>query len=297
VIAAEAPPVASTLTADKFAQYVMDGIMAPWPGGRIVASPLARALAATVARVHTLTGTLAGRTVSFDRWLGVLAGVPDGRLNRDALARQAADVVLAIANRVARPPTSLAATALPAPAGGAPFPVPSAVTSILGGFTPPPNWDEREVLRALVRLGSIGALELATLPQRLAVATAMSATTSVLPGIRSRVDVGKVVHPRLEGRYRENYAPPNLVVTDRRVFGGIPPHRMPATGRRLSETIASGHPQLVTLYLSSFDEELQRSGKRTDVTDFGRLANWEIKPVLSAPMGVIQEAWYRCAYN
>jgi hypothetical protein len=72
---------------------------------------------------------------------------------------------------------------------------------------------------------------------------------------------------------------------------------MPVTGTRLSEAIRTAHPQLVTLYLSSLDQELVRSIKRTDVTDFGRFANWEIKPVLSAPIGVMQEAWYRCAYN
>lgn len=33
------------------------------------------------------------------------------------------------------------------------------------------------------------------------------------------------------------------------------------------------------------------------MTDFARLASWEIKPVRSAPIGVMQEAWYRCAYN
>lgn len=76
------------------------------------------------------------------------------------------------------------------------------------------------------------------------------------------MDVGNRVHPRLQGRYRDSYAPPNLVVTDRRVFGGMPPHRMPATGRPLSEAVASAHPQLVTLYVSSLDQQLaaQSSG-------------------------------------
>ena len=85
-------PLTSTLTADKFAQYVTEGILAPWPGGSMVARPLAGALAATVARVHALTGTLAGGAAPFDRWLGMLAGAPDGRLSGDALARQAAGV-------------------------------------------------------------------------------------------------------------------------------------------------------------------------------------------------------------
>jgi hypothetical protein len=291
-----ATPLASTPTADKFARYVIEGLLAPWPGGNLVARPLSGALAATVTRVHALTGMLAGRTAPFDRWLSVLAGAPDGRLNGEALARQAADLVLSIANGVARPPASLAATALPPPAGSNPFPMPSPAPP-LGGFTPPPSWDERTVLRALVQLAAVGAREVATLPPRLAVATAIAGTAVALPGVRSTRDVGNVVHPRLQQRYRSSYAPPNLVVTDRRVFGGIPPHRMPTTGRRLSEAIATAHPQLVTLYLSSFDQQLQRSIKRTDVTDLGRLANWEIKPVLSAPIGVMQEAWYRCAYN
>lgn len=283
--------------ADAFAEYVVEGILAPWPGGRLVARPLANALARTVSTVHATTGTFAGGAAPFDRWLGVMAGAPDGSVTGDALARQAADVVLNIANRVARPSAQLAATALPPPAGSFPSPVPSPLPPIPGGFTPPSNWDQGTVLRALARLGAIGLRELLTLPPRLVVASTIAEVAVALPGVRSTMDVGNQVHQRLQRGYRDSYAPPNLVVTDRRVYGGTPPYRFPQGGQRLSEAISTAHPQLVTLYQSSLDQELERSIKRTDVTDFGRLANWEIKPVLQAPIGVMQEAWYRCAYN
>src|SRR4051794_12406342 len=137
---ASAPPVSTT--ADAFARYVVEGILAPWPGGRLLSTPLVSALARTVTNVHAATGTFAGGAAPFDRWLGVVAGAPDGRLTGDALARQAADVLLNIANRVGRTPSLLAATALPPPAGTFPSSMPSPLPPIPGGFTPPSGWDQ-----------------------------------------------------------------------------------------------------------------------------------------------------------
>jgi hypothetical protein len=114
----------------------------------------------------------------------------------------------------------------------------------------------------------------------------------------SNFDVGRRVHRELEGRYRGGYAPPNLLVTDRRVFGGFP---TAYNGQTLSQ-VAGSNVRLGCCYHAWLNPNY--GGKRQwvsnfrgDITDLGRMAQWEIKPATDAPFAVLQETWYRVAYN
>lgn len=275
-------------TATRLAQHLVDHILHPWPGGSLLTPPIARALADTIGRVHQLTCTMVGQTVPMDRWLGIVVGATDNQLSGDDLARFVADRLIAIVERVTTAPAKLAVTGLPPPSGNVPSPVPS-----LPGFPPfPGRWDPPTVRRALLSLGPIGAAELSTLGPRLAVATTLAEAAVALPGVRSTLLVGSTVHPILQDRYRSSYSPPNLVVADRQATGGAQNYnRTP-----LAQAAATGPASLGALYLAWLNTRWM-SSRRSDLTDLSRLANWEIKPLLSAPTGVLQEAWYRCAYN
>jgi hypothetical protein len=101
------------------------------------------------------------------------------------------------------------------------------------------------------------------------------------------------VHAELQSRYRGRYAPPDLVVTDRTVYGGPPPGY---SGTPMSAALLGGPPQLAAAYLAWMRHDFL-STLRADVTNFSTCSNWEIKPLLQTPTGVLQESWYRCAYN
>jgi hypothetical protein len=124
------------------------------------------------------------------------------------------------------------------------------------------------------------------------VATALAEAAAAFPGIRSTLAVGNTVHPILQDRYRGSYSPPYLVVADRRVSGGAANYNLTP----LAQAAATGPPSLGALYLAWLSTRWI-SNRRSDLTDLSRLANWEIKSLLGAPAGVLQEAWYRCAYN
>jgi hypothetical protein len=213
--------------------------------------------------------------------------MPDAGIEGEDLGRAAANALLPIIERIRASPASLAATT-PPPPGGKPSlpPMPA-----LPGFTPPRNWDQREVLRALSGLGKIGHDELRTLPARLGIATSLAAGALTFPGLRSTMQVGNIVHPVLQQRYRERYLP-NLIVADRQVSGGAQKFNLAP----LSEAATMGPPSLGALYLAWLNTRWV-SSRRSDLTDMSRRVNWEIKPMLQAPLGVLQEAWYRCSYN
>ncbi|RBY97468.1 hypothetical protein DQ237_00445 [Blastococcus sp. TF02-8] len=270
---------------------VAEHLLGRWAGGRLVAAPVAAVLERSLREVHRSVSALVRRPLPIDRWLATaLGGAPQG-LPGDALGRWAADRLIQLLDAVGPASAMSAVAGLPGTPGRPPGlgPVPS-----LPGYTPPARWDERSVLRALLSLGRIGAQEVATLPARMAVATAMSGTAVALPGVRSTAWVGTRVHSELQQRYRASYATGNLVVTDRAVWRQLPP---PAySGLPLSEAAVTGPPALAAMYLAWLSASWT-STRRADVTDLDRAANWEIKPLLQAPAGVLQEAWYRCAYN
>ncbi|MEU8076675.1 hypothetical protein AB0B31_14615 [Catellatospora citrea] len=277
-------------TIEKVAGHLADGLLSRWPGGTLLSAPVSTVLATTLTKVYAMTGAQAPGGV--DRWLATLVGA-DRKRTGDSLARQAADQLLAVVSGMVSAPTSLAAAGMPAlsPLSGT-APAAKAAMSMLPTFPAPPDWSEAAVIRALLRMGKVGLMEIPLLLERLPIATAAAGSALVLPGIRSTADVGNQVHRSLQGRYRQSYAPPNLVVTDRRVFGPT----MPATGRPLSEAVVGGPPQLAPMILGWLNPKFM-STRRADVTDLSRWSNWEIKPFLQAPTAVLQESWYRCSYN
>jgi hypothetical protein len=276
------------------ARPLAERLLAPWGGGSLIAGPVAGVLERALREVHRSVSGLVGRPLPADRWLTTALGGAPANLPPEALSRWCADRLTTLLDSFGPGSATAAVAGLPGipgvpgrPAGLGPFPA-------LPGYTPPPSWDERAVIRALLSLGRIGAMEVATLPGRLAVATAMSGTALALPGIRSTAWVGSRVHAELQQRYRNSYAMTNLVVTDRSVWRELPPP--PYAGMPLSEAAVSGPPALGAMYLAWLSASWG-STRRADVTDLDRAANWEIKPLLQAPAGVLQEAWYRCAYN
>lgn len=269
-------------------EVVAGQLLAPWPAGSLVAGALGRVVSGMLQEVHRSASAVVGRSVPLEQWLAVLAGgVPKGTTGvalGEAVGRRLSDVLAS----VMRSPASLAMAGQP---GG--FPPFTGPMPTVPGFPAPRGWTEKEVIRALLRLGRVGAVEAATLPARMSVATAMSGVAVAMPGVRSTARVGGTVHAELQGRYRGRYAPPDLVLTDRSVYGGPPPGY---SGRPMSAALLGGPPQLAAAYLAWMRPDFL-STLRADVTNFSRCGNWEIKPLLQAPTGVLQESWYRCTYN
>jgi hypothetical protein len=274
-------------TASRLATHLVDHLLVQWPGGSLLTAPIATVLTRTISRVHELTTSIAGKPVPFDRWLTLLIGEMHSPLTGDRLARHAADRLIPILQSMTASAAQPAVPQLPAGTTQALAPIPS-----LPGFTPPRGWNQAEVIRALASLGAIGLAELATIGPRLGVATALAQAAVALPGVRSTWATGSRVHSILQDRYRAAYSPPSLVVADRQVTGGLANYnRTP-----LADAAVSGPPPLVALYLAWLNSRWV-SSRRSDLTDLTIHANWEIKPLLGAPQGVLQEAWYRCAYN
>lgn len=273
------------------ARLLGDHLLDRWPGGTLVADPVAAVVERLLREVHRSVSAVVGRPLPADRWLATALGSAPAGVGAAALERWCADRFAAVLSGSAAGVHKMAiagvlhSVARP-PGFGGPLPA-------LPGYRPPASWNQGSVLRALLSLGRVGALEAATLPARMAVATAMSGTAVALPGVRSTARVGSQVHGVLQERYRKSYSPTNLVVTDRRVWRGARPAY---SGVPLSEAAVGGPPALGAMYLAWLSSSWA-STRRADVTDLDRAANWEIKPLLEAPVGVLQEAWYRSAYN
>lgn len=284
-------------TAEMMTRIILNNLLQRWPGGALVSEAMAGVLAPSLSRTHELAQIALRVSVPFDTVLGTALGIGRSVATGDTLATLAAERFLTIISAATTPvsavpvTTAVAATfSVPPPGGGS-------------GFQPPQDWTARAVMEAIRRLGRVATVDLATFPARLALAAAVSSAAVLAPGIRSQPgtgapEAGRRVHGQLERRYRRDYAPPNLVVTDRRVYGGFP---ATYTGPQLSQVFGSDF-RLACLQTAWIDPNY--GGKRNwassfrgDITDLDRMAQWEIKPIGEALPGVLQETWYRLAYN
>jgi hypothetical protein len=282
-----------TTTAEALTHTIVDHLLQRWPGGTLISEALTSVLAPSLTRCHELAQLSLRKGVPFDDVLAAALAAGKSAGGGEALGRFAGERLASILDALVTPvgtsPVGIAATGaqvqLPPPGQGP-------------GFQPPRNWNVPEVVRALARLGRVAAYDLATVTPRLALAAVVADIAVAFPGIRSTANVGVAVHRVAQERYRNSYAPPNLVVADRRVYGGFPEQ---FTGQRLSEVNRRNY-RLGCCYFAWLNENA--GGKRQwvsnfrgDITDLGRMNQWEIKPFSEAPAGVLQEIWYRVAYN
>lgn len=141
-------------------------------------------------------------------------------------------------------------------------------------------------------------LEAAALPFRFALGTSISATELFPFTVASTAAWGREVHRVLQGRYRQGRAS-HTVVSERSVYA---PEWPDGIGLRdAAAATTSTFADFTVLELSRLSPFSRRGNLRDDVIDlyFGvpeGLA-WEIKPVRSAPIAVLQECWYRFTYN
>jgi hypothetical protein len=280
-------------TAETVARVVLDHLLQRWPGGTLASEALAGVLAPSITRAHELAQLTLRANVPFDVLLAAAVGAGRSTSTGEALGRLAGERFIALLGAATVPGSatpvgsspSVAVSSLPPPGQGP-------------GFQPPTAWTDRELIRALMRLGRVALPDLAALPGRLALASVVAGAAVAMPGIRSTRDVGNRVHAELARRYCESYAPPNLVVAERRVYGGFPPR---FTGQPLA-SVAGLDPRLSVCYHAWLNPNYGGklpwvSNRRPDIADLGRNAHWEVKPFLQAPIGVIQDTWYRAAYN
>lgn len=299
-------PVAEPETASLSAQEVVqtctgmmvESLLTPWPGGSLLAPTLAPPLAAALVDIHEMTNRLSRHPLPLATWLASITGLPTTGLNAADLGNQAGARLLAslqpLAAALTAPSlTSAASPALGAGLGGTASPTAVLATMASLGLYPPARWTLDAVNKALFGLESIGLQELRSLPARLATATAVAGVAVVTPGIRSTTDIGTRVHPELQIRYLE-YFPGQLVVADRRVWSTYPV--MAGTPLSQAAKVPGAPPSLAVLSVAWLTSTWT-SSLRSDLTNLTQGSNFEVKPVLAAPMGVLQEAWYRCSYN
>jgi hypothetical protein len=151
--------------------------------------------------------------------------------------------------------------------------------------------------------------EIATTAGRAAIAKAMAEAATRIPlHLSSSSTIGTHVHRLLEKRYERRFKARRDVVTERWNFATGRPEQAvigPATG---GEPIALG--DLVWLGASDTDWFFrclhmalsspnlhQETWLRSDLIDRALLSIWEIKPIMSGPSGVWQEAMYRTSFN
>ncbi|MDP4510339.1 hypothetical protein [Nonomuraea turcica] len=281
-------------TAEVLTRTVLDQGLQRWPGATLISETLTGLLAPSLLRAHELACSALRVNIPFDSLLARTMGLGQeaptgellGRLSAERLTAilQAATTSVAALPGAALPSLGVAVGSLPPPGQGQ-------------GFQPPTDWTPSELVRALTRLGRVAAPDLAALPVKLALASTVAGAAAAMPGIRSTARVGNEVHRRLAENYREHYGV-NLTVADRRVYGGFP---VRFGGERLSE-VAGRDPRLACCYNAWLNPNYGGkrpwvSNRRADIADLGRMAHWEVKPFLGAPVGVLQDTWYRVSYN
>jgi hypothetical protein len=284
-------------TAETMMRIILDSQLQSWPGGTLVSEALATLVAPSIVRAHELAQLTLRTSVPFDTLLATAVGIGKSGVTGDALARIAAGRFISIINAATTPisvsPVPTIAAALPS------FPPPFGGS----GFNPPQNWTLTDVMGALFRLGSIAALDLVELPLKHQLARTITNIAAAVPGMRTAPGSGASraggrVHAELQQRYLGTYGKTNLAIADRRVWGGFPARYV---GQRLSDVYGS-NPQLSYIYTAWLDpnyggKRQWASGFRGDITDLGRMTQWEIKPFSDAQIGVLQETWYRVSYN
>ncbi len=137
--------------------------------------------------------------------------------------------------------------------------------------------------------------EMLVLPERLALAAAMQAIYSRMGFPKSDLEGGKAIHKFLQERYRQvTDHLSHQIVIERRVWrgGSFTPLRMASR-----EAALAGNYNLAALRMARISRTSRRGHRRDDILDMTREGGWEIKPVSSAVEGVVQEAYYRFAYN
>lgn len=285
---------------DDFVGELARGLCRPLGEDVTIAAIVAPLIAKPLAAAHLLAGQRKRSPAAPDVWIRALAGtVIPGRKDADtaiAAAKRLFDSVLThVQNGTALTAGAVNAVGATFPSG-VKFPTPN-------GFPSPvrPNFSKLEdVAQAIYKFGELGGRELATLPARLAIAQAIEAGALLVPGVRSTKGLGADVHTRIQKSYL-SASPLQVVVVDRRVFGpGYPAFVADiAEGLVLADAARVPGPHSIcfaTMYLAWVTKNWD-SRLRADLTDLTLRANWEIKPVLGAVAGVIQEAWYRCSFN
>jgi hypothetical protein len=281
------------------AQLAASGWLASRPFTAAVAPVVATAITGLVQGMHAVSRPGGGAATSrdaagIDEWLRTVFGVPRATTSTIGVGGHIATSMLALMSPFPPPPP-------PPPGPPAPAPPPAPATPPLAPDPapgPPTSWQPANVLRSLQELGGDGAAELETIHRRLAVATAVEEVGEALERqVRSDFETGLEVHRVLQGRWRQDH-PVDEFVADRVVWG------VPGAPLGLAEVAADPsrpyHYRALNIALLTTRWESRR---RTDLTDFGApwspLAggNWEIKAMLSAREAVVQEAWYRCAFN
>jgi hypothetical protein len=203
----------------------------------------------------------------------------------------------ASASALAGTAASLAAVSSMAAPSGPPTPAGAGSAS---------RWDQNTVERMLRRLarrwggGSRPALrrmlaelnqELTELPVRLALATALATSEIAVRALGSTMEAGSEVHRELQQRYQRHYSR-RRIVYERYVFR--PGQARTTLSRASLDDPRSDYMALRFARISPFS---LRGNVRDDLVDFTEAGIWEIKPVADAPLGVIQESYYRVTYN
>ncbi|MBN1205945.1 MAG: hypothetical protein JXB05_13595 [Myxococcaceae bacterium] len=137
--------------------------------------------------------------------------------------------------------------------------------------------------------------EAKTLPFRLGVAGTVATLELVKAGApvpRSNLMVGNYICTVLQTNYIKKLGGPDLIVAERTVYGlGL--RRRPLARAAAEES----NWDLTALRMARLSPFSGSGELRDDLIDFGRMQMWEIKPTLSAPVGVMQEFYYRHSYN
>jgi hypothetical protein len=286
-------------TEETMIRVILDNVLPRWPDAPLISEALAGVLAPSLTWASSLAKRVMRASVPFDTLLRTALGI-ERSLTGEALATEAAERLLTLVQGVTAPMAAIsfprvsaAAFSVRPPGGGS-------------GFQPPESWTERAVTEAIKKLGRVARVDLQTLTTRLELAAIISAA-ALGPGIRGGFGetlrcqasrAGGHVHRVLEERYRKEYAPPHLVVTDRLVYGGSP---AAYNGEQLSGVYERDF-RLACVYTAWIDpnyggKRQWTSAFRGDITDFDGMAQWEVKPIGDAVAGVLQETWYRLAYN
>jgi hypothetical protein len=246
------------------------------PAGEALRKPFATGVAAMLTELHSRIPFGYNDPVS---WLRAAVRAP-AYLDASAVP----DFIAASFMRLHREPPPAPGTA----SAGTPAPSAQPAMPVAAGMI----WSPDRIIRLLQQIPGVAAeLDLGELRRRLIIAGTMAAAAEAVPMIeKSEAKIGDQVHRALQTRYRSQ-RPFNNVVIERKVWGPS------FNGTPLSDAAAVHNGHFVALDLALAAPFTEKGKLRTDLTDFTRAELWDIKPIASAPGGVVQETYYRVMFN